>query len=180
MTTIPTPLEADMQALMQATTPMDELAVALEREATLTTQLRDALSRQRASVAIDDVAAVLSSCDEVSHVLLTLEEARRSRAAAMLKLTGDAEAGLAALEERVVGPLSERLTQARQSLRVAAGETALEAAVNHTVLRRAVEAGEAFLQALFSTTMEPEPVYRSGDRKDESAGGAGWLLDRKA
>lgn len=170
-----------MDALMQATQPMEDLAAAVEREAGLTAQLRDALSRQRASVAMDDVAAVLASCDEVSRLLLTLEESRRSRARAMQRLTGDAAGTLTGLEQSAGAPLSARLLDAREALREAAGQTAMEAAVNHTVLRRAVEAGEAFLQALFSTTAEPQSVYRTGERKDESGGaGAGWLLDRKA
>lgn len=181
MSLTPTRSEERMDALMSTTMPMDELAAALEREAALTTQLRDALSRQRASVAIDDVAAVLASCDEVSRLLMTLEESRRARGGAMRRLTGDATDPLTSLEARLGTTLSARLRDAREALRVAAGETATEAAVNHTVLRRAVEAGEAFLQTLFSTTNDPEPVYRSSDRQDESAGaGAGWLLDRKA
>ena len=176
-----TPPEERMDALMQATAPMEDLAQAIEREADTTAQLRDALARQRASVAIDDVSAVLHSCDEVSRLLLTLEETRRSRSAAMRRLTGETTTPLTGLESTVEEPLSRRLIEAREALRHAAQQTAMEAAVNHTVLRRAVEAGEAFLQALFSTTTEPERVYRTGERKDVGGGrGAGWLLDRKA
>ena len=71
--------EARMDAQMQAIAPMEDLAQAIEREANTTAQLRDALARQRASVAIDDVSAVLASCDEVSRLLLTLEAGLASK-----------------------------------------------------------------------------------------------------
>ena len=57
-------------------------------------------------------------------------------------------------------------------------ETAREAAVNRTVLKRTVEAGEAFLQALFTGVSEPQTVYRAGERREDD--GSGFLLDRTA
>ena len=179
--------EERMDALTMATDPLEDLATALEREASITLELGEALTRQRGSVALDDVSAVLASCDEVARLLLTLEEVRRARTHAMTRAgeraggAGGASTPQVSLEQLL--PLlgestSARLLAAHRALRVAAGETATQAEINHTVLRRAVEAGEAFLQALFSTGLEPEPVYRASERKEDT--GAGWLLDRKA
>lgn len=163
-------------------TPQDtmlrELTRALEREVGLVTGLRDALQRQRASIAANDTALVQSSCDEIAHILSALETAREGRGNALEALSGDANTALSALETCVAGPLPAALTSARRALRAQAQSAATETATNHVVLQRTLEAGEAFLQALFSNASDPDPVYRAGERRAE--GDPGFLVDRKA
>lgn len=155
-----------------------ELVLVLEREAQAVRELRDALARQRDGVAHDSTGAVHASCDDIGRILVTLEAARRARARLLEPIAGPGEAPLAALERVCGGALPEPLGTARAALRVAAEGAAREAAINRAVLRRTIESGEAFLQALFSNLAEPDPTYHAGERPDE--GSPGFLLDRKA
>lgn len=154
-----------------------ELARALTREAGVVRDLREALLRQRAGVAADAVADVHVSCDDIARVLVTLDSARRHRATVLGSLVRETPATLEALARELGGSLPPELAEAALALRREAEATAGEAAVNRTVLQRTVEAGEAFLQALFTSTTPPDPVYRHGDRREDEA--AGFLLDRK-
>ncbi len=155
-----------------------DLARVLEREAAAVLELREALLRQRAGVARDATEAVNASSDDVGRVLVALEAARRTRAGLLAPFAAPDEPPMAALERLFGGALPEPLAAARRELRAAAEAAQREAVVNRTVLRRTIESGEAFLQALFSNVAEPEPTYRAGDRPDD--GGPGFLLDRKA
>ncbi|MBI5170864.1 MAG: hypothetical protein HZA61_15350 [Candidatus Eisenbacteria bacterium] len=155
-----------------------ELTRALERETGTVRELREALLRQRAGVAADSAGAVNESCDDIARLLVAIEAAKRHRAMRIEAVSPEGGVPLDSLE-RVLGPaLPESLVRARAELRREAQATAREAAVNRTVLARTVEAGEAFLQALFSGANTLEPVYRAGERREED--GAGHLFDRKA
>ena len=155
---------------------VDELAGVLDREANILLELRDALERQCGHVAANDVAAVNASVDDIGRLLLALEETRRHRRATMARLTGGAGSALAtALDARGAGDIATR----RSRLRHAALEAARAAAVNRAVLRRALEAGDSFLQALFSSAADPCPAYGPGERRDRS-GASGLLLNRRA
>ena len=66
----------------------------------------------------------------------------------------------------------------RRELRSAAREVSHEVAVNHEVLRRSVEAGEAFLQALFSSVRGADPCYRPEATPPEPA--TGVIMNRRA
>lgn len=156
----------------------NDLAGALLREAQAVNELRDALSRQRQGVATDSVPAVNASCDDIGRILVALDAARRARAGLLGPLAPEGGTPWEALERLFGGRLPEPLAEARRALRAAAESAAREAAINRVVLRRTIESGEAFLQALFSNVAEPEPTYRAGERADE--GGPGFLLDRKA
>jgi len=154
-----------------------ELAAALTREAEVVRALRESLVRQRAGVAADSAEAVHASCDDIGRILVALETGKRHRLALLAALVPDAPPTLESLERALGGALPPALAAVRATLRSEAETTAREAGVNRTVLKRTVEAGEAFLQALFTGVAEPEAVYRAGERRDDD--GSGFLLDRK-
>jgi hypothetical protein len=160
------------------TPALEHLAQALERETELAVELRDTLRRQRAAVATCAVEAVTASVGDLQRVLLALEDAHRPRAAIVAEVTGDPSMALENLESRTGDALPPRLVTARARLREAAAEAAHEAAVNRVVLRRVVEAGEAFLQELFSSSSGPAPAYGPSDTSPPR-GDPGFLLDRE-
>jgi hypothetical protein len=157
---------------------LTELARALMREAEAVGELHEALLRQRAGVAADSTADVHGSCDDIARILVTLEQAKRHRLALLQTATGPAPATFESLAQAHGGTLPEPVAEAMQALREAAKGTVREASVNRVVLQRTVEAGEAFLQALFTGTADTGAVYRPGERRDDD--GAGFLLDRTA
>lgn len=163
-----------------AATPaaFEHLAEGLERELELVNELRTLLAGQRAAIAACDAAAVQQSCDRVAHTLQAMDSARRARLAALEALGVPADTPLSDLPGQLGGAMPPRVESARLALREAASLTADDAAVHHQVLRRTVESGEAYLQALFSSATEPEPVYRTGERAGDHQ--SGFLLDRKA
>jgi len=156
---------------------LDGLTQVLAREAKAASELREALIRQRAGVAADSSGAVHASCDDIARVLVALDASRRHRATLLAALVPGPAPTLVALTERLGGTLPPALADAAQALRAAAKSAAQEAGINRTVLQRTVEAGEAFLQALFSGTGDADAFYHAGDRRED---GAGFLLDRRA
>jgi len=158
---------------------LESLREMLLHEAELATLLRDELLRQRAAVAAGDTAAVDRSSDATSRILLGLDEARERRMAVIAELTGDPKAPLDHLATLLGQPLPTALESARLTLREAATNAAREASVNRVVLRRAVEAGEAFLQDLFSGGAPQAPTY-AAKPAHATPPPAGRLLDRKA
>jgi hypothetical protein len=155
-----------------------ELAGALSREAAVVRELGEALAWQRQAVAGSRPDDLNAAVDAIGRILLTLDEARRGRAAALAALCGETPEPVARLEDAIAGPLPEELTRARADLEAAARAVAHEVAINRSVLRRAVETGEAFLQALFSSAGLPPAAYAPGERAEEPP--AGLLLDRRA
>jgi hypothetical protein len=158
---------------------LGELAEALGQEAEVARELREALIRQRDAVAACDDAGVEASVEAVGRVLLTLETARRRRGELVASVTGRPDLPLEGLETAVGAPLPAALLHARQRLRRAAQDVTHEVAINRTVLRRAVEAGETFLQALFSAAGGPAARYAPAERP-EAAGATGVLVNRRA
>jgi hypothetical protein len=154
------------------------LARALTREAEAVQELRAALVRQREGVAADATDAVNGSCDDIARLLVTLDSAKRVRVELLSRLLPDGPGTMEALAAACGGSLPPALAVASQALRREAATAANEAAVNRVVLQRTVEAGEAFLQALFAGAGDRDSVYRSGERRDDD--GAGFLLDRTA
>ncbi len=155
-----------------------ELTRALVREAETVRELREALLRQRAGVAADSAGAVNDSCDDIARLLVAVEAAKRNRTMRIESIAPEAGVSLDRLEAALGERCPADLLDAHRALKREAEATAREASVNRAVLARTVEAGEAFLQALFSGTSAPDPVYRAGERREED--GAGFLLDRKA
>ncbi len=156
----------------------DRLTEGLERELALVTELRELLASQRAAIATGDTEAVQQSCDRIAQVLQSMESARRVRTSALEALHVPADTPLSSLPEHLDGPMPAALEAARVALRAVAEQTAADAAVHHVVLRRTVESGEAYLQALFSSANDPEPVYRTTERAPDPS--AGFVLDRRA
>ncbi len=155
-----------------------ELIRALEREQRHVTELADVLARQRAAVAQDDPDAVDDTVQSLGRVMLALDDARRRRIALVGDIAGDPELSLTMLERRLGNPLPPELNEARRQLRAAAELCAREVRVNQNVLRRALEAGDAYLQTLFSGGHDPAPVYVPGPRTPEARNGL--LLNRTA
>jgi hypothetical protein len=176
-TAIPRASAVEGDRSMRQAEALSELARVLVREADVVRDLREALVRQRAGVAADSTADVHGSCDDIARILVALDNARRHRASLLGHLAGGAPGTLEDLARELGGTLPPPLAEAAQALRREAEGTAREAAVNRTVLQRTVEAGEAFLQALFTDAGAPEAVYRPGERRDDD--GSGFLLDRK-
>jgi hypothetical protein len=156
-----------------------ELAESMEQEAEVARELREALLRQREGVATLDHAAVDGSVDAIGRVLHTLEQAKRRRIELVSTVTGSPDTALEELEGTLGVPLSAELLKARSRLRRAAQDVAQEVAINRAVLRRAVEAGEAFVQALFSTVSGPAPAYTPSERADAPSA-TGVLVNRRA
>jgi hypothetical protein len=155
---------------------LTELTRVLSHEAAVVGRLQEALQAQRAALAADDPQGVESSVHGIGAVLAALDRARRQRGKVMDTLTGDPDLPLDRLETLVGAPLPPPLVQARAALRQAAEAAARDARVNRIVLKHAMAAGDAFLQALL-TSASPAPVYSSTERRDGPPVGS-LLVDR--
>jgi hypothetical protein len=137
---------------------LTDLAGALIQEQRLIEELRQALLRQRAGMASGDPELIDESVYAIARTLLTLEEARRRRRASLTAaVMGRPGVGLSDLES-FVGVLPEPLLAAREAVRRAAEATAHDLAINQRVVRQALEAGDDFLQRLFSSASDTMAV----------------------
>jgi hypothetical protein len=157
-----------------------DLADALMYEANVIEELRQALLRQRAGVAADDADLVESSIHAMGRTLLTLDEAKRRRAALTALIAGGEPTPLDRLESLLGGILPREVEEARTMVKRAALLTAQDIAINQHILKRALEAGDVFLQKLFSMAGEPAPGYVRGERPLEPAPQSGLILNRTA
>ena len=165
-------------AAAAAAAGLAELAALLDREAVAAEQLVAVLLEQRGAVAANQPEAVNATVDAIGRILLALTEARERRAALNLEIAGEREVPLDRLVERLGVPLSREFVEARVRLRRAAEDVTREATINRAVLGRTLQAGQAWLQALFSTAFDPTPGYRADDRSEP--GTPGVLFDRSA
>jgi hypothetical protein len=154
-----------------------DLTRALELECRLIDDLRTALLRQREGIAADDPAMIEASVHAVGRTLLTMEEARRRRIA-LTTLLGVGEVSLDELERTLGHLLPADFRAAREAVRRSAEATAREVAINQNILRRAIQAGDAFLQQLFSSVADPMPAYTPGPAAEPRP--AAMLLNRTA
>ena len=166
-------------AVSRAAEPLARLTAALEHEALAIRDLGEALVQQRAAVAASDVDAVNASVDDVGRLLLAVDETRRHRMAVTAELGSGPDTLLGDLEPSPGTPGAGAYAAARATLRRMAEKAAHEANVNRTVLRSAVEAGDAFLQTLFSSSVDPSPVYTPAERRDRPRN-PGFILNRRA
>jgi len=143
---------------------LDELTGALGHELRLIDDLRQALMRQRMAVAAGDPGAIESSVQAIGRTLLTLDEARRRRGALIALIVGNATVALADLEIHLGFSAPGDLVTAREAVRRAAEATSRGLAINQTILRHAAEAGDSFLQELFSTAWAIQPRLENGAR----------------
>ncbi|MFL5494144.1 MAG: hypothetical protein ACJ8DC_07140 [Gemmatimonadales bacterium] len=137
--------------------PLDELESALSEEQFLMEDLDRMLLRQRAGVAADDPEVIESTAQAISRALLTLDEARRRRAALITLVIGNPGVALEDLQGHLAIPLPAGFTEVRERVRRAGEAIAGDVAINQDVLRRALEAEEAFRQRLFSDAIPPIP-----------------------
>ncbi len=172
-------LEASRPAATTATQSLERLTAALEHEIVAVRDLGEALVQQRSAVAASDITRVNASVDDVGRLLLAVDESRRHRVAVVAELGGDPGASLEEFEPPAGAHGAGAYVAARAALRREAEKAAREAAVNRTVLRSAVEAGNAFLQALFSSAEEPSPVYRAAEHP-ATPKSPGFILNRRA
>jgi hypothetical protein len=135
------------------------LALAFDSERRAIQELRQALLRQRAAIAADDASGLEQSADHVGRAVNTLGEARRNRCEIMYALTGHADGTLPQLERTIGRSLPPVLQEARTAVQQAATRVASDVAINQHVLRRALRAGDLFIQRLFSSMSDPMPVY---------------------
>ncbi|HEY3934495.1 MAG TPA: hypothetical protein VGL65_07725 [Gemmatimonadales bacterium] len=133
------------------------ILAAMRAEAALLGELCDALATQRDGIAADDSAVIESATHRVSRAVLTLDEARRRREQLSQILAGGDAVPLDRLEEST-GPIPG-LAPVRVALRAAAQATVRDLALNQAILRGALRAGEAYLQALFSSVADKVPAY---------------------
>jgi hypothetical protein len=166
-------------AVSHAAEPLDRLTAALEHEALAIRELGESLVQQRSAVAASDVDAVNASVDDVGRLLLAVDEARRHRMAITAELGSAPDTLLGDLEPPPGTPGAGAYAAARTTLRRMAEKAAHEATVNRTVLRSAVQAGDSFLQTLFSSSVDPSPVYTPTERRDRPRN-PGFILNRRA
>jgi hypothetical protein len=129
---------------------LTDLQGALIREQRLIEELRQALLHQRAGVAIGDPELNDRGVYAIARTRLTLEEARRHRASLITALVGRPGVALSNLES-FVGVLPASLLAAREAVDRATEVIAQDLATNQRIARHALEAGDAFLQQLFSS-----------------------------
>jgi hypothetical protein len=132
---------------------LTDLAGALVQEQGFIEELRQALLRQRAGMATGDPDLIDGSVYAIARMLLTLEEARRRRASLATAVVGRPDVALFDLES-FVGILPVPLLAAREAVHRAAEVTAQDLAINQRMVCQALEAGDAFLQQLFSSASD--------------------------
>jgi hypothetical protein len=93
------------------------------------------------------------------HLLHLLAEARLARRAALEAVVGPGAATLAGAARVIGAALPGPVTAAADRMTRHAREVAREAGINRAVLRGAIEAGDAFLQALFSAGEDAAQGY---------------------
>jgi hypothetical protein len=164
------PLPSNVQTLA-------ELSRAIAHECELVLALDGALQEQRASVASGSPETIHASADAIGRALHTLEEAKRRRGGLVFDLTGRTDTPLEHIETSYATALPGEFGERRLALRAAAQQAAQSAAINRSVLRHVIDAGEAYLQALFSSG-DPAAGYGTAERRDD--GTAGAILNRRA
>jgi hypothetical protein len=172
----------ELQLRQQAPDPatarlVDELIRGLEGEVRLARALAEALVAQRAAVAANQPEAVEASVSQISHLLLSLRDARQERSRRAQELTGTPTLDLDRLRD-LLGTVPAALQQARADLQREAAAVAREATVNRGILQRVIQSGEAFLQELFRAAGPPAAAY--GPDGDRPAAPGALLLNREA
>ena len=137
-----------------------QLTAVLMREAQLLDDLRCTLLKLRTGVEHNDARSNEASLHQLSGTLLTIEELRAQRAGLIEIIAGDRALPLRALDGRVPAVLMKDVMEARDRAYRAATAVAREAAINHQVVRQVLDAGESFLQSLFSSVTAPDSINR--------------------
>ena len=137
---------------------LGELQSVLSEERVLIEDLGHVLLRQREGVAAHDPEVIEAAVHALSRTLLTLEEARRRRTSLITLVIGKPGVPLEDLQRHLGTPLPSAFMEARARVRSAGEAIAADVAINQDFLWRAMEAGEAFRQQLFSGAVLPQPM----------------------
>ena len=146
-----------------------DLTLAVQQEGRQLEALRSAVLQQREAVVQGDLPAVEASVRLAGRALLTLQEARRHRAAVLQRLVGDPAQPLMDLDTRFETPLPEGFLAARSGLRRLATETAEDVWRNQELLLAALRERDALLQELL-TGSRPAGRERSGPTAEGRSG----------
>jgi hypothetical protein len=134
----------------------------MERESAGARELQQQLEMLRAAVASGDRDRLEAATLAVGRTALALDEVRRLRQALVRQLAGLQDLPLADLDPSIPADCSEDFRQARARLRAAAEAAAREASIAQRILRRAIAAGDAFLQQLFSLSSPSAAAQERG------------------
>ncbi len=137
-----------------------QLVRALNAETGILLELRETLVKQREAVAISNQESVENSIHAMGRIILTLEETRRQRRSLLGLVCNGEDVSLNDIEE-YVSVVPEDFIEARAAVREQSVATANDLAINQHVLDRVLQAGDTFLQRLFSSALEASPSYAS-------------------
>jgi hypothetical protein len=137
-----------------------DLTLAVQQEGRLLEGLRRAVLQQRDAVVAGDKPAVETSVRLASRALLTLQEARRHRAAVLQRLVGDPAQPLLDIHTKFEAPLPEAFLGARSTMRRSATEVGDDVWRTQELLLAALRERDALLQELL-TGSRPAPPAES-------------------
>ena len=150
---------------------------ALRAEESLLRELCSVLAAQRDGIARDDSGSIETATHGVSRTVLTLDETRRRREQITRLLTNGEYTPLEQLES-VIGPVAG-LAAARTAVRDAATAAVRDLALNQSILRGALKAGDAYLQALFASVSDVVPAYTQAHNSRERMVQSGVVVNRR-
>lgn len=156
----------------------ESVVVALRAEEELLVELCRALADQRDGIARDDSAGIETATHGVSRAVMTLDEARRRREQ-MIQLLTDGDPTPLEKLEAIIGPVPG-LGAARAAVRNAAKTAVRDLALNQSILRGALRAGDAYLQALFASVGEQSPAYTPAPHPRDRSAPSGVVVNRRA
>jgi hypothetical protein len=136
-----------------------DLTLAVQQEGRLLEGLRRAVLQQRDAVVAGDVPAVETSVRLASRALLTLQEARRHRAAVLQRLVGDPAQPLLDIDTKFETPLPEAFLAARSSMRRSATEAADDVWRTQELLLGTLRERDALLQELLTGSRPAAPNH---------------------
>jgi hypothetical protein len=159
----------------------DRLADTLRSEAALLTELSATMQRQRDAVARDDLDSIDESVFATHRVLTTLGETRRRRRMLAELLGENSDLSLSALERYFRGAPPANVRAATDELSEAARNLQRQVDLNRRVLRRAIEASDAYVRSLCHLPAAPSVGYSDGTQAtDKGLGGLGGaIVDRR-
>jgi hypothetical protein len=128
------------------------LAESLGVESRLLTQLVEILEEQREGVARDDVQQVDDSVHAAHRVLQTLGEARSRRQTLVHLLTDRRDITVNELDEALGPHMTTELSERSRELEQVARSVSEQVALNRSVLTRAIQSGNEYVQRLMGTS----------------------------
>jgi FlgN protein len=143
-----------------ASTPdegFEALTRGLSVEEGLLRDLRAALIVQRSALAADDTARLEDVVNQIGRTLITIREARRHRGMLAELIVGAPNAGLAAVADHVDPTRAAGFRERCGRLHELAVVVNRELSINQSVIRRAIESGEHYLQHLLSVPTDGYP-----------------------